>query len=46
VPRASLDGLAAGSIEVIVDDWTAMVKTSLSSDPAPFYTRMTELLGA
>ncbi|MGP9539204.1 SDR family oxidoreductase [Brachybacterium sp. AOP43-C2-M15] len=46
VPRASLDGLAAGSIEVIVDDWTAMVKTSLSSDPAPFYARMTELLGA
>lgn len=46
VPRASLDGLATGSIEVIVDDWTAMVKTALSSDPAPFYARMTELLGA
>jgi NAD(P)-dependent dehydrogenase (short-subunit alcohol dehydrogenase family) len=46
VPRRSLDGLAAGSIEVIVDDWTAMVKTSLASDPAPFYTQITELLGA
>ena len=46
VPRLSLDGLAAGSIEVIVDDWTAMVKGSLAGDPAPFYERMTELLGA
>lgn len=46
VPRAALDGLAAGSIEVVVDDWTAMVKESLSGDPAPFYARMTELLGA
>ncbi|MEV6692708.1 SDR family oxidoreductase [Micromonospora sp. NPDC051196] len=46
VPRRSLDGLAAGSIEVIVDDWTAMVKASLAEDPAPFYTQITELLGA
>lgn len=46
VPRAALDGLASGSIEVVVDDWTAMVKKSLSGDPAPFYARMTELLGA
>ncbi|MDP3949313.1 SDR family oxidoreductase [Microbacterium sp.] len=46
VPRLSLDGLDAGSIEVIVDDWTAMVKGSLAGDPAPFYERMTELLGA
>lgn len=46
VPRLSLDGLATGSIEVIVDDWTAMVKASLEGDPAPFYARMTELLGA
>lgn len=46
VPRQSLDGLAVGSIEVVVDDWTAMVKDSLASDPAPFYERMTELLGA
>jgi NAD(P)-dependent dehydrogenase (short-subunit alcohol dehydrogenase family) len=46
VPRLSLDGLAEGSIEVIVDDWTAMVKGSLAGDPAPFYAQMTELLGA
>jgi NAD(P)-dependent dehydrogenase (short-subunit alcohol dehydrogenase family) len=46
VARASLDGLASGSIEVVVDDWTAMVKASLAGDPAPFYARITELLGA
>jgi NAD(P)-dependent dehydrogenase (short-subunit alcohol dehydrogenase family) len=46
VARASLDGLAAGSIEVIVDDWTAMVKASLAGDPAPFYAKMVALLGA
>ncbi|MFG6444937.1 SDR family oxidoreductase [Microbacterium sp. P07] len=46
VPRMSFDGLAAGSIEVIVDDWTAMVKASLAGDPAAFYARMAELLGA
>ncbi|HIX00503.1 MAG TPA: SDR family oxidoreductase [Candidatus Nesterenkonia stercoripullorum] len=45
VPRRSVDGLVAGSIEVIVDDWSAMVKNSLSADPAPFYTQLTELLG-
>lgn len=46
VPRRSLNGLEAGSIEVIIDDWSAMVKDSLSGDPAAFYTRITELLGA
>jgi NAD(P)-dependent dehydrogenase (short-subunit alcohol dehydrogenase family) len=46
VARRSLDGLASGSIEVIVDEWTAMVKASLADDPAVFYARMTELLGA
>ncbi|WP_193614115.1 SDR family oxidoreductase [Nocardioides lijunqiniae] len=45
VPRLSLDGLAAGSIEVVVDDWTAMVKASLAGDPADFYARIAELLG-
>ena len=44
VPRRSLDALADGSIEVIVDDWTAMVKESLSGDPAPFYRKITEFL--
>jgi NAD(P)-dependent dehydrogenase (short-subunit alcohol dehydrogenase family) len=46
VARASLDGVGAGSIEVIVDDWTAMVKASLAGDPAAFYAQITELLGA
>jgi NAD(P)-dependent dehydrogenase (short-subunit alcohol dehydrogenase family) len=46
VPRRSLDGLVDGSIEVIVDDWTAMVKASLAGDPAVFYEKMTQLLGA
>jgi NAD(P)-dependent dehydrogenase (short-subunit alcohol dehydrogenase family) len=46
VPRRSLDGLAEGSIEVVVDDWTAMVKASLSGDRAEFYAQITELLGA
>ncbi|WDG16852.1 SDR family oxidoreductase [Microbacterium sp. Clip185] len=46
VARASLDALAADRIEVIVDDWTAMVKASLSGDPAAFYRQVTELLGS
>ena len=46
VPRASLDGLAGDSIEVIVDDWTAMVKASLGGDPKPFYAQIVQLLGA
>jgi NAD(P)-dependent dehydrogenase (short-subunit alcohol dehydrogenase family) len=46
VPRRSLDGLADGAVEVVVDDWSAMVKASLAEDPAPFYARITELLGA
>jgi NAD(P)-dependent dehydrogenase (short-subunit alcohol dehydrogenase family) len=46
VPRASFDGLATGAIEIIVDDWTAMVKASLATDPIPFYARMTALLAA
>ncbi|WP_207841920.1 SDR family oxidoreductase [Williamsia soli] len=46
VPRCSLDGLGEGSIEVIVDDWTSMVKASLAGDPATFYAQMSELLGA
>ena len=45
VARRSLDGLEAGSTEVVVDDWTAMVKASLAGDPAPFYERITALLG-
>ncbi len=45
VARASLDGVAAGSVEVVVDDWTRMVKDSLSGDPAPFYEKLRAILG-
>ena len=44
VTRRSLDGLGAGSIEVVVDDWTAMVKSALAGDPAVFYAQVAELL--
>ncbi|WP_344847376.1 SDR family NAD(P)-dependent oxidoreductase [Kribbella ginsengisoli] len=40
VTRRALDGLSAGSIEVVVDDWTAMVKSSLAGDPALFYQQL------
>jgi len=46
VPRASLDGLETGAIEVVVDDWTAWVKASLAGDPAEFYELLRERLGA
>ena len=46
VPRSSFDGLATGAIEVIVDEWTAMVKASLAGDPRVFYAQIAELLGA
>ena len=46
VPRRSVDGLLEDRIEVVVDEWSEMVKQSLSQDPAPFYARMNELLGA
>ncbi|MDT0267282.1 hypothetical protein RM844_13410 [Streptomyces sp. DSM 44915] len=45
VPRRSFDGLASGSIEVIVDDTTAMVKEALAGDPALFYAQITDRLG-
>lgn len=40
VARASLDGLAAGRIEVLVDDTAAMVKAALAGDPAALYAPM------
>jgi NAD(P)-dependent dehydrogenase (short-subunit alcohol dehydrogenase family) len=45
VSRRALDGLAHGDVEVIVDDWTAMVKASLAGDPRAFYAQMAEILG-
>lgn len=46
VASASLDGLASGAIEVIVDDWSAMVKASLAADPAEFYAQLDARLPA
>lgn len=40
VARASLDGLAAGRFEVLVDDTAAMVKAALAGDPAELYGPM------
>lgn len=39
VVRVALDGLEAGQIEVLVDEWSAQVKASLAADPALFYTQ-------
>jgi NAD(P)-dependent dehydrogenase (short-subunit alcohol dehydrogenase family) len=39
VARASLDGVAAGASEVVVDEWSAMVKASLAHDPDAFYAQ-------
>jgi NAD(P)-dependent dehydrogenase (short-subunit alcohol dehydrogenase family) len=45
VARAALDGVAAGEIEIVVDDWSRMVKDSLSADPKAFYQQMQAILG-
>jgi NAD(P)-dependent dehydrogenase (short-subunit alcohol dehydrogenase family) len=37
IVRIALDGIEAGLIEIVADDWSAHVKASLSSDPALFY---------
>jgi NAD(P)-dependent dehydrogenase (short-subunit alcohol dehydrogenase family) len=37
VARASLDGVEHGALEVLVDDWSRMVKASLQHDPSAFY---------
>lgn len=45
VVRRSLDGVEAGSVEVVVDEWTASAKAALAGDPVPFYAKITALLG-
>lgn len=37
VVRAALDGVEAGRLEVVVDEWSAAVKASLAGDPFEFY---------
>ncbi|WP_432562570.1 SDR family oxidoreductase [Kineococcus sp. SYSU DK003] len=34
-----LDGVDAGDLEVVVDEWSAMVKASLAKDPREFYAQ-------
>lgn len=38
VVRAALDGVEAGKLEVVADEWSANVKASLAADPSAFYT--------
>lgn len=38
VATATLDGIEAGKLEVLVDDWSAYIKSTLAGDPAAFYT--------
>jgi NAD(P)-dependent dehydrogenase (short-subunit alcohol dehydrogenase family) len=37
VARAGLDGIESGKLEVLVDDWSTMIKATLANDPAKFY---------
>lgn len=39
VVRTTLDAVEAGALEVVVDEWSAMVKASLAEDPRAFYAR-------
>jgi NAD(P)-dependent dehydrogenase (short-subunit alcohol dehydrogenase family) len=39
VAKITLDGVEAGDLEVVVDDWSAMVKASLAKDPREFYAQ-------
>lgn len=39
VVRRTLDAVEAGALEVVVDEWSAMVKASLAEDPRAFYDR-------
>jgi NAD(P)-dependent dehydrogenase (short-subunit alcohol dehydrogenase family) len=37
VVHAALDGVEAGKLEVVLDEWSANIKASLSRDPIEFY---------
>jgi NAD(P)-dependent dehydrogenase (short-subunit alcohol dehydrogenase family) len=37
VARMTLDAVEAGDLQVVIDDWSAMVKASLAEDPRVFY---------
>ena len=40
VVRAALDGLEAGQVEVLVDDWSRTAKAGVAEEPAAFYARV------
>ena len=40
VVRAALDALAAGQVEVLVDDWSRTAKAGVAEDPAQFYAKV------
>jgi NAD(P)-dependent dehydrogenase (short-subunit alcohol dehydrogenase family) len=40
VARIALDGVEAGACEVLVDDWSRYIKSSLGRDPAAFYAEL------
>jgi hypothetical protein len=46
VARITLDGVEAGAFEVVVDEFTEMVKTSLSKDPREFGKQFHQFLNA
>lgn len=38
--REALDGIEAGAIEILADDWSRQIKASLAEDPERFYAEM------
>lgn len=40
IARAILDGVEDGSVEVLADDWTRFVKSSLDKEPSGFYAEL------
>ncbi len=44
VARRTLDGVEAGEAEVVVDEFTQLVKASLSKDPREFDRQLQQLL--
>jgi NAD(P)-dependent dehydrogenase (short-subunit alcohol dehydrogenase family) len=40
VVRAALDGLEAGQVEVLVDDWSRTAKAGVAAEPGAFYAQV------
>ncbi|MGI3780721.1 MAG: short-chain dehydrogenase, partial [Janthinobacterium lividum] len=40
VVRAALDGLEAGQVEVLVDEWSRTAKAGVAAEPAAFYAQV------